>query len=513
MQKLDFGTAGIRGILGKEPYQLNYFHVARVIDAYAQYLRAQYGKKASVVIGRDNRKMSCSFSKLAAYILDSYQIKVWYVKDIAATPFISYLTKIKKASGAINFTASHNPKNYNGIKLYNHFGAQCLPEEIDAIKKYFKDYEWYQTNFKLPQNINLAHLKNLNWTSKRDLDNYVTEVANLGINIIPNVKIAYSPLHGTGSKIMPLLLTKLGFTKVNNQFVNAFLSPEQMKIDRHFKTIDYPNPEYAEAYNYVKKLGLKHQADLLLLSDPDSDRVGLSVWNGKEYVNLNGNETALLIFYFLNQTNFYKNKNDLFLVYSFVSSNLPSLIATKHNIKSIEVPTGFKWIAKIINENKQDNFAFGFEESYGSLINSNIANDKDAFQSIALIIKMASYYKNQNLNLLDVLNSIYEEFGYVSSETLNFDIDDNFDLNQTIDKFINLNLKEEFNIEDYRNRNDFMKSQMIKLKFNDNSWIAMRPSGTEPKIKFYIFAFGKDENEANKKFNNFKIQISQLMNK
>ncbi|MBU4691855.1 phospho-sugar mutase [Mycoplasma sp. ES3225-GEN-MYC] len=499
IKAIDFGTAGIRGKVGHGIDHLSHAHIQRIAHGLAKYLIAKHPNKNEilVVIGRDNRRYSNKYAKVIAEILDSYgKIKIILSRKITPTPFVSYLIIRNKADAGVNITASHNPKEYNGVKLYNNFGSQCLPEEIAEIKQYFKPFSSYSDEFSCkynwPTSKNIRNVKISEWNE------YVEKVCSVGGNVKfdknnSNIKLAYSPLHGTGSVVAEKVFNKLGLTKG----VDVFFEPTQFKQDRNFTSCEYPNPERDDVYKLVEKLGQKHNCDILVVTDPDADRVGVRVLHNGNYVHLNGNETASITIQYLleNSTDSLKNK---YLVYSYVSSNLPELIAKEFGLQTYVVPTGFKWIGKMIVEKDEDMF-YGFEESYGSLINHDIARDKDAIQSLVTVAKMAQFYKQKGLTLIDVLDKIHLKHGFVSSKTIDIEIGKNTDLSVLQDKFKNL-FSTNKKIHDYNLETDFMKSNMIKLFFDDKpDWLAMRPSGTEPKIKFYVFAYGNDAIDSQKK--------------
>ncbi|MBZ4204247.1 phospho-sugar mutase [Mycoplasma tauri] len=517
MKRLEFGTAGIRGTIGKGEGNLNYAHAQRIAHAYAKYLLNKYkNKEIKIVIGRDNRKKSYSFAVTFAQILYSYGIKVIFSRDICATPFVSFAIMYYEAQGGVNITASHNPKEYNGIKLYNDLAFQCLPEEIDEMLKYFEPYETYDENYNISKGFKLKDYPKAIFITKRIKKIYIDPVAKLAVSDIDkkidNIKVVYSPLHGTGAKFVPEIFKNIFKTDKNGEISNVFYIKEQMKIDSNFSHCSLPNPEKTSAYDLLIKEGTKNKADILLMTDPDSDRVGLAVLHKNKYRLLNGNDTATIISkYLLDNYDFDHDKS--YLVYSFVSSNIPEILANKKGIKSYVVPTGFKWIGMIIDEQRKLNNKcfYAFEESYGSLINEELSRDKDAFQSVSLLCKMASEYKKQGLTLVDLLDEIYQQVGYVASEVVDITVSQETNLEDLQTNFSNLKLDDKI-IEDYNKKEGFMKANMIKIKFkNDNSWLALRPSGTEPKIKFYIFAFDKSPELAIVKLNNFKSMISQII--
>ncbi|MGL4343345.1 MAG: phospho-sugar mutase [Metamycoplasmataceae bacterium] len=494
--KLEFGTAGIRGILGPGEENLNIGHVARIADGFARYLLEKYPniKARGIVIGRDNRKLSSTFAQVCAAIFDSYEIKVYFHKDIAPTPFISYTIRYHGACGGINITASHNPKEYNGVKLYDYTGCQILPEETNELLEFFHDYATY-SDFKYKFKVG----ENIEYISGDDSKKYLKEVLKIGNEEqkdLSNIKIAYSPQHGTGAKICKKIFDELK--------VNAFYEEREMIEDENFTFVKNPNPEDPSAYKNVAKIASKNDCDLILITDPDSDRVGAAVKNKeKSFQILTGNETAILIMDYLIAQNKEKIKKEQFyIVYSFVSSSLPAKMAAENNIKAYKVATGFKWIGNLIKEkeNSYEKFLFGFEESYGSLIDEDLSRDKDAIQSIVILSKMVSYYKNNNLTLLDVLDQIYQKYGYVKSKTISLKLKDKKHLAQLKEIFSKINFEDSL-FTDYQNGVDqIAPSDMLSYEFQNNSWISLRPSGTEPKVKIYLFFIKKTQEEVNQVF-------------
>ncbi|AAT27749.1 phospho-sugar mutase [[Mycoplasma] mobile] len=513
MKELEFGTAGLRGILGKTKEHLNIFHVARVIEGFAKYLKSETfnWKNKIVIIGRDNRRKSREFSRLAASILAFHKINVLISREIIATPIISYATKYHKALGAINITASHNPKEYNGIKLYDKNGSQILPDVVDKIKSNFLNYEDYTKKQALNQFIFSIKNKYINYIPKQTLQSYEEKVLKVGGSQknLSNINLSFSPQHGTGAKIVKSIFKKLN--------VNAFFEEAQMKNDPDFTHTKSPNPEDKSSYENVIKLGLIHKSDAVLITDPDADRVGIGILRNNEYILLNGNETATLIFNYLIEIN--ENKlQDKYLIYSFVSSSLPKKMAIENNIKWYEVATGFKYIGNLIeqikNESKTSKLLFAFEESYGSLINDSLAYDKDAIQSCVILAKMISFYKKKSKTLLDVLEDIYKKYGYIKSESFSINLDEKnpLHLENIQSKFINLKFNEDFKIENFiKGKENIAPSNMIRISFQNLNWIALRPSGTEAKIKFYLYVVDKDKILVEKNWNILKEKILSII--
>lgn len=505
MKKLEFGTAGIRGILGEGESNLNETHIIRVVEGFAKYLLSNFdnAKTKGVVIGRDNRRESKNFSEIAASILSKYEIKVHYNVNIVPTPFISYATRILGAIGAINITASHNPKEYNGVKLYNSYGCQLLPNEISKLLIYFKNYDNYK-------NVKIIFQKNkyINFIPQSLMDSYLDKVKNVGGNVgdLSNIKVAYTPQHGTGAKPIKLLFEQLK--------INAFFEVREMEEDTEFTYSRNPNPEVEESFDNVLLVAKNNDCDIALVTDPDADRVGAAIRHHGKYKIISGNETAILIFNFLiNQI----DKNDLnryYLIYSFVSSSLPKKIAKENGIKHYVTETGFKWIGSLIENlsktNPEQKFLFAFEESYGSLIDENIARDKDAIQSIVILIKIASYYKNKGLDLIQVLEGIYDEYGFVESGTILINIKSDNHFKEIDNSFRKLNIQNAKFIDYNKGRDSIEPNNMLAYEFFDNSWISLRPSGTEAKIKIYLFFINKNKEKAINEYNKYFKMLSNL---
>lgn len=506
--KLEFGTAGIRGVVGNGINNLNEAHAASIFEAYAKYINDNFVEEEKiVVIGRDNRIKGKQFSIIASNILTSYGIKVYFNNQMLATPFISFLIKDKKAIGGLNITASHNPKEYNGIKLYNKFGYQMLPDEISKIKKYLEKYENYQhylnSNVELNKNNLILNIED------NDYENYVNKILELNsqnINL-SNIKIVYSSLHGTGYKYVKKIFDKL----------NVDLIYEQNEIveDENFTYVENPNPEYEIAYKNCIKLAQKENADLILITDPDSDRIGVSFVDDKQFKFINGNENAILITDYLLNNKKNETTKKQFLTYSFVSTSLPSQMCKQNGIDSYVTETGFKWIGQKIEQMKYKNqhLFFAFEESYGSLIDDSISLDKDAIQGVLLIAIIASLAKKENLNLGDKLEQIYSKYGFMKAKSFSFDLKDKTQLEIIKNKFKNINF-DQSNFLDYsKGIRNIEPNDMLSYEFIDSlNWVSLRPSGTEPKFKIYIHVVEKTKIDSDNKFEQIYQIIKDKLN-
>lgn len=506
MKKLEFGTAGIRGILGDGEAYLNETHIIRVVDGFAKYLIENFENAAErgVVIGRDNRRQSKNFAQISSMVLSKYGIIVHYNEEISATPFISYATRNLNAVGAINITASHNPKEYNGVKLYDSEGCQLLPDAVEKMLSYFEEYDYF-----LEEKILFKLNDFIKFIPQNIFNSYLDQVIKVGgtINDLSNIKVAYTPQHGTGAKPVREIF--------NNLNIDSYFEENEMIEDTEFTYVTHPNPESSESFNNVLKIANKNNCDIALVTDPDADRVGAAIRNNEnKYQIITGNETGILIFDFLlNQLSKEQIQNH-YLIYSFVSSSLPKRIADIHGMKSYMTETGFKWIGNLIKNisesNSQKKFLFAFEESYGSLINEQICRDKDAIQSIVILSKMTSYYKKQGQNLIDVLDNIYLKYGFVQSGTIVINISSDDHLDKIKKSFRELNISNTSFLDYNQGIRSIEPNDMFTYEFDDGSWISLRPSGTEPKIKIYLFFINDIKEQAINNYNKYFSILSKI---
>lgn len=493
---LSFGTAGMRGVIGLGTNRFNIYTLRKANYGYGKYLSSLKNDNIKIVIARDNRFMGQEFVEECVKTLSTFNIKCYVFDEITPTPVLSYAIRYLKADGGIVITASHNPKEYNGYKIYDNTGCQLTPElaniVIDNVNR-APDYFDIQVN-------DIAYCKNNNYILKVNedlIDSYIDDVKSIAINKNidkSNFSLTISPLHGTGGKISCRLLNELGYkyVKVEEQFDNSHLFP----------TVKYPNPEDGNALLLSIEYAKKYNCDICLATDPDSDRIGIAV-KGKDdnYKLLNGNQIGAIILDYLCKT---KDVSNGYIIDTIVSSKLVREIAKKHNIHVITTYTGFKFIGKqisyLVDNNKK--FLFAYEESYGYLL-KDITRDKDAFQPLILLSEIACFYKEKNKNLLEVLEDIYEEYGYYKEEVFSIplsgingkkQIDDlmdylkNNDINNINDSRVNE--KVDYSQKDLIiNEINLGKSNIIALNFRWGNYAIFRPSGTEPKFKVYLGAF------------------------
>jgi len=504
---LEFGTAGLRGKIGAGTNRMNVYTVSLATQGLASTIlkRGEEAKKRGVAIAYDVRMYSDKFAEIAARVLAANGIKVYLFDDIRPTPMLSYtIRKLGTISGIV-ITASHNPKDYNGYKVYWEEGSQILDEIADEILSEISKIGHYK-NVKM-MNFDEAKEKGLIQILGEEIDDqYTREILNMAINddnVDKDIKIVYTPLNGTGNKPVRRVLKERGFN-------NIIVVPEQENPDPTFATVGYPNPEDTKAFKYARELGLKEKADLLLATDPDSDRVAVAVMNDKgDYTYLNGNQTgALLVNYIVTQRH---AKNDLpsnaAIVKSIVTGDLGKVVAKKYGVETFETLTGFKNICAKANEwdvTGEYKFLFGYEESIG-YVYQDLVRDKDAIVSSMVIAEMAGYYKNKGMSLLDVLENMYSEYGYYTEKQISIvleGIEGQYRIKRMMDDIRHqpimsigeMMLKD--TIDYLRDETDAGKSNVLRFFLDDGSWYAIRPSGTEPKIKIYIYTVADTKEKA-----------------
>ena len=511
---LTFGTAGLRGKIGAGTNRMNRYTVSLATQGLADTIISR-GKEAmdkGVAIAYDVRHLSKEFSEIAARVLAANGIKVYLFKDIRPTPLLSYTIRRLNTISGIVVTASHNPKDYNGYKVYWEEGSQILDDIAEEILNNINNIDDF-SQIKLIDMEEGLNKGLIHYIGKEIDDEYVERVKKLAINenIDKDIKIIYTPLNGTGNKLVRRVLKERGFT-------NVLVVPEQENPDPDFTTVGYPNPEDVKAFDYAKRYGKENNADILIATDPDCDRVACMVKDHKgEYVFLNGNQTGALLVNYILSSRYRKNtipKNGA-IVKSIVTGDLSRAIADHYNITTIETLTGFKHICGKANEfdkTKEHTFIFGYEESIGYVYDT-IVRDKDGVISSMLIAEMAAYYKKENRTLLEKLEELYKQYGYYFEKLISIVLEgiegsqrigrimDSFRENP-ITKIEDIKL---IKIIDYlKDETGNPKSNVLKYFFDDGSWYAVRPSGTEPKIKIYIYSKGGNRVSSENKIKNIE---------
>ena len=517
-KELEFGTAGLRGVIGAGTNRMNKYTVGRATQGLANFINKMKISNPSVVISFDSRHMSKEFSEITALVLNANGIRVNLFDNLRPVPELSFAVRYLKATAGIMITASHNPPEYNGYKVYWSDGAQIIPPVdkgiIDEVLS-IEDFSLIKTMDKdeaISQGL-------LNYIGSEVDDAFINALKSSCLNpeIIKkeanNVKIVYTPLHGAGNIPVQRILKELGFK-------NVYVVPEQEKPDGNFPTVSYPNPEDPKAFELALKLAKKVDADVVLATDPDSDRLGVfsKISNG-EYVSYTGNMSALLICeYELSQK---RDKgilpNNGAIVTTIVSSELTKAIAEYYGAKVFETLTGFKWIGEKIREFEEKDsykYLFGFEESYGCLIAPH-ARDKDGISAVMALCEATAYYKSKGLSLWDQMIKIYEKYGYYKEGQISIVLkgaDGAAEIKNKMSK-MRANPPKELagldvlEVRDYQEhivkksngqifKTDLPTSNVLYYELSNNSWCCVRPSGTEPKIKFYMGVKGSTMQDA-----------------
>lgn len=516
-KKLEFGTAGIRGILGAGTNRMNVHIVAEVAKAIAEKIICENKQNDGVVIGYDVRHMSKEFAELSAAIFTKKGIKTYLFENVTATPILSYAIREFKTANGIMITASHNPKEYNGYKVYGSNGIQILQEDVKKIKLFMSKLE-------NPYSVKEYNFENIasevNYVGEDFISKYLNEVSKLSINNIQsNLKTVYTPLNGTGSEFVRKTLIEQNSTQL-------FEVEEQMLPDPDFTTTGSPNPEDETAFTLAKEKGEEVSADLLIATDPDADRVGAMVLHEGSYHMITGNVLGtLLTNYILNQMD---SKGVLpenpSIVKTIVTDNLVDKIAQEYNVKVHDVHVGFKNIYSLVekwNLTKERNYILGYEESYGFGIGTNIARDKDAISATRLIVEMTSYYHNLGKTLVDVFDEIQSKYGYHAESLKSVVLEGKEGLSKMQEIVFNLrnNPIEEIagskltKYTDYLQNTKLEKENVLKFMYEDGTWFVVRPSGTEPKLKIYIYVVAKDKKSVQEKLSKVSNEIISKVQK
>ncbi len=504
---LTFGTGGLRGVIGAGTNRMNIYTVAKASQGVADHIKKHFGA-GSVVIGYDSRIKSDLFARVAASVFAANDIKVNIWPVLLPVPTVSYATRYLKASAGIMITASHNPSKYNGYKVFGPDGCQITTKVANEVLSKIEKLDIFESVKQMPYDEAVKEKKVVPISFDVYYD-YIKEVKSqsvlFGEKVDKDICIIYTPLNGTGLKPVTRILQESGYTNVK-------IVKEQELPDGHFPTCPFPNPEIKEAIALGCEYAKRYDADLLLATDPDCDRVGIAVKNKEgEYELLSGNQTGLLLLDYIcsQRVKHGKMPNKPVMVKTIVSMDMAERIATHYGVETRNVLTGFKYIGeqigKLEDEGKEDSFIFGFEESYGYLTGSYV-RDKDGVDASYMISEMFSYYASKGLTLLDKLEELYNTFGYCLNTLHTFEIDDSDVVKKMEDimgrfragikEFGPLRVKE---CLDYSKGLDGLtSSNVLKFLLDDNCSLVVRPSGTEPKIKVYISVSAKDEERAKK---------------
>jgi phosphoglucomutase len=534
-KELEFGTAGLRGVIGAGTNRMNRYTVTKATQGLANFIIKEGTQQRGVVIAYDSRNMSYEFSEYAALTLNANGIKTYIFDCLRPTPELSFAVRKLNATAGIVVTASHNPPKYNGYKVYWEDGAQIsapkdklIIEEVNHVKNY--------EEVKTIQKEKAIELGLYNVIGQEIDDAYIEELKKLVMNKeciekeAKHIKIVYTPLHGTGNASVKRILKELGFEHV-------YVVPEQEKPDGNFPTVSYPNPEDAKAFELALKLAQEKDADLVLATDPDADRLGVyakDIKTGK-YMPFTGNMSGLLIAeYILSQR---REKNMLpdngVLIQSIVSSNMARPITKEYGVELMEVLTGFKFIGekmKRFDEEKDKEYLFGYEESYGCLI-GKYARDKDAVAAVMALCEAAAYYKTKGMSLWDKMIDMYEKYGYYKEGILSITLegaDGAQQIKEIMEKLRKNPLRQigpykVISIKDYDKDEEINfitgqvgqikmpKSNVLYYELENDFWCCARPSGTEPKIKFYTGVKADSFDEADQRLKQLEESLKEII--
>lgn len=503
---LAFGTGGLRGIMGAGSNRMNRYTVGKATLGLARYLKSKNDGEISVAIAYDTRNNSQYFAKVAAGIFASQNIKVNIYKMVVPVPVLSFTTHYLNCTAGVMITASHNPKEYNGYKVYDSKGCQFCTEDAKNAIGFINDITDYSS---IPF---LEESELINYIGENELNAFLAEVKKQSLyEEKSNLKIVYTPLHGTGNIPVRKMLEGMDVTVVK----------EQELPDGNFSTVRSPNPEEKDALTIAIEKAKEIGADLVLGTDPDCDRVGIAVKDGDDYKLFTGNQTgALLVKFVLTMKKDTLNKKST-LVKTIVTSELGANIGRKFGLQIEETLTGFKYIGDKINKYEQtgeQEFVIGYEESYGYLVGTH-ARDKDAVVSSMLICQMASWYKNQGKTLVNGLNEIYDEYGYFLDYLDSFVLkgkDGAEKIQNLMTSFRNKGTALFDGIEEVIDFStgirDLPKENVLKYIWKDGSWMAVRPSGTEPKIKVYYSIVDASKENAGKRLEIIRNEIKSIIN-
>ena len=533
-KELEFGTAGLRGIIGNGSNRMNKYTVTKATQGLANYINKNNPENKGVAISYDSRHMSKEFSQYTALCLNANGIKTYVFEELRPVPELSFAVRELNCIAGVMITASHNPPKYNGYKVYWEDGAQIVPPHDKGIITEVNSIEDFSTIKKITKEE--AIQKGLyNVIGKEIDDKYIKTLKNLVLNldtikeVQKDVNIVYTPLHGAGNVPVQRILKEIGFE-------NVYVVPEQEKPDGDFPTVDYPNPEDEKAFKLALELAKKVNADIVLANDPDADRLGVYAKDSKtgEYHSFTGNMSGLLIAeYELSQK---QERGEIpangALIKTIVSSNLADAIAKEYNLKLVEVLTGFKYIGeqmRLFEQTGENTYMFGFEESYGCLVGTH-ARDKDGIAAVMALCEAAAYYKTKGYTLWDQMINIYKKYGYYKELTVSVTkegVSGADEIKQIMENIrqnpiTQLGKYKVLKFRDYKQgiikdletgdieKTNLPTSNVLYFDLNNDAWCCVRPSGTEPKIKFYIGVKENNMEEAEKSLKELAEKVKTL---
>ncbi len=505
---LEFGTGGMRGKVGMGTNRMNVYTITRAARGFARWM-IENSEAPSVAIAYDTRERSEEFAKRAAAVFASSGVRVHIFDFPSATPLLSYAVRELKCCGGVVITASHNPRGYNGFKVYTSDGTQAVPRIADRIIEAVKDSDFFAD---LPEKAELVK------TIPRDIvEKYKSTVVDAVNEILrpdEKVRVAFTPLHGTGKYLVPAVLRELGHVVIEE--------PSQSIPDSSFPTVSYPNPEDREAFELALRTAEEEKADLIIATDPDCDRMGIMCLSDEGYVFLTGNQIGIVLTDFLLGELSGRLPPDPFIVKTIVSSDMAGSIAREHGVSVKETLTGFKFIGELIEESVKTgsgSFIFGFEESYGYLYGTH-ARDKDAVVASALVALLVSKLKSEGLTLTRYLETLYEQYGYYSERQVSREYEGMEGLEKT--KMIMARMRNDppgaagkhrlKKTYDYIDGIEgFPPSDVVSLQYEDDMKLIVRPSGTEPKVKFYLLASGENKEVTERKLDLLQAEVERIV--
>ena len=529
-KELEFGTAGLRGKVGMGSNRMNRFIIARATKALAQTIIDNGLQEKGIAIAHDPRLFSKEFSKLAALVMASNGVKAYLFEDLRPTPELSFAVRYLETASGINITASHNPKEYNGYKVYWQEGSQIKSDISDKVLEYINSMDIFDNYVTLTEEE--AQEKGLLVYIGQEIDEeFYRESLNCAINdenIDKDISVVYTPLNGAGYKAVTTVLARRGFK-------NVHVVEEQKDPDGTFPTIEYPNPEDTAAFEYGERLAKEVNADVIIATDPDCDRLAVEVIHNGEVVSLNGNQAGAVLVQYVIENLAKQNKlpENPVLVKSIVTSKMVEPLCKEYGVEVIDVLTGFKNICALPNEwdiTGEKNYVMGYEESIGYNVGTFL-RDKDGVTIAMLLVEAAAFYKAQGKTLVDVLDGFYEKYGYYLDKTISIVLEGAAGaqrIKRMMEKYREIFAREIAGSEvvaitDYLVQKEktvatgeekdieIEKTDAVKFSYSDESWYTLRPSGTEPKVKLYIYVKDADKKVAEEKLVKFEEKVLELL--
>ena len=529
-KELEFGTAGLRGKVGMGSNRMNRFIIARATKALAQTIIDNGLQEKGIAIAHDPRLFSKEFAKLAALVMASNRVKAYLFEDLRPTPELSFAVRYLGTASGINITASHNPKEYNGYKVYWQEGSQIKSDISDKVLEYINSMDIFEEYVTLTEEEALEKGLLVYIGEKVD-EEFYKESLDCTINdenIDKNISVVYTPLNGAGYKAVTTVLARRGFE-------NVHVVEEQKDPDGTFPTIEYPNPEDTAAFEYSERLAKKVNAEILIATDPDCDRLAVEAIHNGEVVSFNGNQVgAILVQYVIeNLAKQGKLPENPVLVKSIVTSKMVEPLCKEYGVEVIDVLTGFKNICALPNEwdnTGEKNYVMGYEESIGYNVGTFL-RDKDGVTIAMLLVEAAAFYKKQGKTLVDVLDAFYEKYGYYMDKTISIVLEGAVGaqrIKRMMEQYREIFAREiagseVVSVTDYLTQKektvatgeekaiDIEKTDAVKFSYADESWYTLRPSGTEPKVKLYIYVKDENKDVAEEKLVKFEEKVLELL--